>query len=449
MTKNKLINIMLLSAVLSGNALADEIPSKAIYDSKTKMLYLEGILVPFINELTGKISKNKGIFDAELKEKSKLVFELNSEAIKFNNMFDGEEIRGYILYDHKTRSVNIPCFKATTISQFGDGFEGNSIYYKDVIMTQRHIASAMFRIEDMTEIDNCENNNVTPELEKPTLTTTPTITQDDAVEVEINGKVGTTVFVNGVDSGKTIDSTGKVKVTVDTSGDDGDKSFAITLKNDKDNESEALTFTIKKIHMRSCQSILDTGLSNGDGIYTIDPDGKDANPSFEVYCHDMNTTKPKEYLELKKTGTNYNYGMAKSGGSRTGEDVVTHYTKIRINPETLIVDITDTTFSSTTGKLYYNNKVAVTYSHYGIAWDCIASFSAKGKANIDLTETPFKIHDNLIFDPNNSSGKSWKGKGTSVFTKNRQIVNTTGGGYCGANFPIYDNNVGTLKLDFI
>jgi hypothetical protein len=287
MIKIKLINIMLLFAVLSGTVLADEISSKAIYDSQTKMLYLKGILVPFINELTGKVSNNKGIFDAELKEKSKLLFELNSESIKFNNMFGGEKISGYILYNPKTSSVNIPCFKATTISQFGDGFEGDAIYYKNVIMTQRHIASLMFGIENLIETDNCESS-VIPEPQKPTLTTTSTTTQDDAVEVEVNGKVGTAVFVNGVDSGKTIDSDGKVKVTLDTSGDDGDKSFSITLKDDKGNESEAFTFTIKKIHMRSCQSILDAELSTGDGIYIIDPDGAGTNSPFDVYC-DMTT----------------------------------------------------------------------------------------------------------------------------------------------------------------
>jgi len=242
----KFITAIALSSVLGSNVLAGEtVSSQAIYDSKTKMLYLEGILVPFINELTGKISRKKGIFDAELKEKRKLLFELNFDSIKFKNMFDGKKVSGYILYNPKTRSVNIPCFKATTISQFDDGFEGDTIYYQDVIMTSRHITSAMFGIEDLIETDSCESS-VEP-TEKPTLTTTPTTTIDDTVEVEVNGKVGTTVFVNGVDSGKTIDSTGKVKLTLDTSGDDGDKSFSISLKDDKGNESEALSFTIKKI----------------------------------------------------------------------------------------------------------------------------------------------------------------------------------------------------------
>jgi hypothetical protein len=446
-----LITAIALSGVLGSNVVADDtVSSQAIYDSKSKTLSLEGILVPFIDEFTGKETDNKGIFDAQLQEKTKLVFELIPWSITNKNMFNGDDTSGYILYDHKTRSVNIPCFEVVTTAIFGDAIEGETIYYKDVNMKQRHLAYPIFHVEDMTETNNCENS-VIPQPEeppkKPTLTTTPTTTIDDIVEVEVNGEDGTTVFVNGVDSGETIDSTGKLKITLDTSGDDGDKSFSITLKDDKGNESEALTFTIKKIRMRSCKSILDAGLSNGDGIYTIDPDGKEANPSFDVYCHNMQQDTPKEYLELKKIGDNYNYSLYKSGGSRTGEDVVTHYTKIKINPETLIVDTTDTTFSSTTGKLYYNNRVSETYAQYGKAWDCITSNSAKGKANIDLTETPFKIHDNLIFSPNHPTG-SYHGNGTSSFEENRQIVNTTGGGYCGANYPKY-NDEWILKLDFL
>jgi hypothetical protein len=44
-------------------------------------------------------------------------------------MFEGEETSGYILYDHQTRSVYIPCFKVATIADIGDG-----IYYKDIAM---------------------------------------------------------------------------------------------------------------------------------------------------------------------------------------------------------------------------------------------------------------------------------------------------------------------------
>jgi hypothetical protein len=246
MIKNKLINTILLFAVLSNNVWAD---SKAIYDSKTKTLSLEGILVPFIDEFTGKETDNKGIFDVQLEEKTKLVFELIPWSINFKNTFDGKNTSGYILYDHKTRSVKIPCFEVTTIAKFGDGIEGETIYYKDVNMKQRHVNYPIFHVEDMTKTDSCESS-VIPEPQKPpqkpSLTTTPTTTQDDTVEVEVNGEDGTSVFVNGVDSSKTIDSTGKVKVILDTSGDAGDKSFSVTLKDDKGNESEALSFSILK-----------------------------------------------------------------------------------------------------------------------------------------------------------------------------------------------------------
>jgi hypothetical protein len=210
---------------------------------------LEGILVPFIDEFTGKETENKGIFDVQLEEKTKLVFELIPWSINFKNIFDGKNTSGYILYDHKTRSVKIPCFEVSTIAKFGDGIEGETIYYKDVNMKQRHVNYPIFHVEDMTKTDSCESS-VIPEPQKPpqkpSLTTTPTTTQDDTVEIEVNGEDGTSVFVNGVDSSKTIDSTGKVKVILDTSGDAGDKSFSVTLKDDKGNESEALSFSILK-----------------------------------------------------------------------------------------------------------------------------------------------------------------------------------------------------------
>ncbi|WP_141700044.1 hypothetical protein [Candidatus Marithrix sp. Canyon 246] len=204
-------------------------------------------MVPFIDEFTGKETDNKGIFDVQLQEKTKLIFELIPWSINFKNTFNGDDASGYILYDHKTRSVKIPCFEVTTIAKFGDGIQGESIYYKDVSMKQRHVAYPIFHVDNMTKTDSCESS-VEP-IQKPTLTTIPTTTKDDTVEIEVNGKVGTTVFVNGKNSGKTIDSTGKVKVTLDTSGKSGDKSFSISLKDDRGNESETLIVVIQKTNI--------------------------------------------------------------------------------------------------------------------------------------------------------------------------------------------------------
>ena len=39
---------------------------------------------------------------------------------------------------------------------------------------------------------------------------------------------------------------------------------------------------------RSCKDILDAGLSKGDGVYTIDPDGPNGNAAFSTFC-DMTT----------------------------------------------------------------------------------------------------------------------------------------------------------------
>jgi hypothetical protein len=78
----------------------------------------------------------------------------------------------------------------------------------------------------------------------PTLTIMPTVTSDDSVAVEVNGEIGSKVFVNGVDSGRVIAPSGKVLTTLDTSGVDGDKDFVIRLEDTLGNASEDLSFII-------------------------------------------------------------------------------------------------------------------------------------------------------------------------------------------------------------
>lgn len=80
----------------------------------------------------------------------------------------------------------------------------------------------------------------------PTLTTIPTHTNQDSVTVEVNGEVGTTIFVNTTDTNTDINASGKANLDLNTSGADGIKSFSITLKDSANNESEALDINITK-----------------------------------------------------------------------------------------------------------------------------------------------------------------------------------------------------------
>ena len=42
-----------------------------------------------------------------------------------------------------------------TIAKFGNGIEGKAIYYKNVLLKQRHVADLIFNAEDMTKVDSC------------------------------------------------------------------------------------------------------------------------------------------------------------------------------------------------------------------------------------------------------------------------------------------------------
>ena len=66
---------------------------------------------------------------------------------------------------------------------------------------------------------------------------------------------------------------------------DGKNFVALEDRDLLKSASSSLPF---KGYLKSCKEILDKGQSHGDGVYTIDPDGKGGVKPFKVYC-DMTT----------------------------------------------------------------------------------------------------------------------------------------------------------------
>ncbi|HWI60517.1 MAG TPA: GON domain-containing protein [Symbiobacteriaceae bacterium] len=199
----------------------------------------------------------------------------------------------------------------------------------------------------------------------------------------------------------------------------------------------------------SCAEVKQQNPAATDGEYTLNLQGRSA----RIYCADMAGT-PKEYVSLAHTGGNYNYSFYYGSHKNHyyqywwvyGTNALTHYNKVRINPVTLVVDQNDQKFAVLTsvGKNGYDssdpnfNPVPQSVA-YGTGGDCAASWSALGKANVDLTGTDFALADETNF--------GWGGfaaNGSVSVDPGRQIVNMTGGGWCGGVGP-----QGPLKLKLL
>lgn len=173
----------------------------------------------------------------------------------------------------------------------------------------------------------------------------------------------------------------------------------------------------------SCQAIRQANPSAPDGNYVLFNNGH----VFTVYCHAMQTA-PAEYINLAKTGRRANFSQYTAGGASPGTDVRTTFTKLRVNPATLTVDIGDLTFATSTGSLRHSGSQTVTSMPYGVAMSCVAPLRADGRAKIDLRGTPYRVDNTFAtggFEP----------AGTARIRARNQVVDLTGGGFCGWMMP--------------
>ena len=184
---------------------------------------------------------------------------------------------------------------------------------------------------------------------------------------------------------------------------------------------------------QSCADVKAANPSAGDGNYLIVPN---LTP-FTVYCHDM-AGSPREYLTLVNTGGSSNY--SKWGrevlGFPTG-NVFTFYTRIRIDPATLLVNVADQTFSSSSGFDCCIGQTPITSMPYAHASSCAGGID-DGSANVDLTGLPFEVTDTFTlrgFGPIGSVNGTMLHNDFDSMQAQGQVVNLTGGGFCGGIGP--------------
>ncbi len=175
----------------------------------------------------------------------------------------------------------------------------------------------------------------------------------------------------------------------------------------------------------TCEEVASRIAGAPDGDYTLYV-GQDPGKPWTAACVDMDTVSPREYLTVPAAS---NFGEYEAGGASSGDDVVTRYMAVRLDPASLVIDINDQRFTTSTGSLNHSNTgPMVTAMPLGVAMLCNTSGSSYADAEIDLRGTPFALVTTFSNGGNN-------GRGTSTLTSNGQRLVLTGGGFCGWRGP--------------
>ena len=181
-----------------------------------------------------------------------------------------------------------------------------------------------------------------------------------------------------------------------------------------------------------CAGVKEANPAAGDGDYYIAPGGK----LFQVYCHDM-AGNPREYLTLVNTAPGANYSLYGNVGGGPPANVTTRYTRIRIDPVTLLVNVADQAFATSSGFDCCIGSTFVTSMPYAHASSCWGG-SDPGRANVDLTGLPFIVDDVFTvrgWGPYGSANGTSLPEDFSAVAVQAAVVDLTGAGFCGGIGP--------------
>jgi hypothetical protein len=162
----------------------------------------------------------------------------------------------------------------------------------------------------------------------------------------------------------------------------------------------------------TCQEIVDYVPGLEDGEYTLYVQNQPT-LRWKAYCANMDSA-PAEYLSLP-----HEDGMNTSSFADATNHVTTAYEKVRINPESLTIDIGDTTFATSTGTAVHNGTT-LTSMPYGIAMGC----GVEASMNINLRGTAFRMEAPLAQFGTNV-------KTTVTIANDRKVLDMSATGSCG------------------
>ncbi|XP_019643715.1 PREDICTED: uncharacterized protein LOC109484793 [Branchiostoma belcheri] len=193
----------------------------------------------------------------------------------------------------------------------------------------------------------------------------------------------------------------------------------------------------------SCSEMKSLNPAAGDGEYTLYPFPMDNDVSIRVYCHDMASGNPKEFLSLpagpdenyaiiSPDKLSWEYGCTGSLQSPYIEAGTTKFSKLRITLEESRVEVIrdDYTFARTTG------PNAIPYGHAG---DCYSRVQgcARGTFKVDLTGTELSLAPDTHWKLSERYPASLTVHGM-FFSEDRKVASAFCGGWCGHCWPVGD-----------
>lgn len=122
------------------------------------------------------------------------------------------------------------------------------------------------------------------------------------------------------------------------------------IKNDEQKRQNIITMIDQYVQTSykpaSCQELKNSGRASTDGEYTVWYQGAKGKP-FTVFCHQMNTPVPQDYISVKAGrfpgNKDINFGSYCAASTRS--ICQTYYDRLRIDPYSLFVDLNDQTFT--------------------------------------------------------------------------------------------------------